>query len=245
MKPSIVLISPKGAANLGGIARLMANFELTDLRIVSPRCDLEDPECKERSLGAFPIIQNAKIYNHFTEAIADLQFLVALSMQDQKLGVPSGELEDFFSTALQDAQSQRWAFVFGREDNGMEAEELLKCNFVAQIPSSENFPSLNITSSAAIVLYRWFISSGLSPAPYKDALVLPRKEEEEVFFSSIQNLLRSIEFMKTDSDHILDDLRNMYRRAQINDRDLRILFGIVADIGRSLGKRLLPKNQKT
>jgi SpoU rRNA Methylase family len=40
-KPAIVLVSPKGPDNIGSTARAMKNFGLSDLRIVQPRCRLE------------------------------------------------------------------------------------------------------------------------------------------------------------------------------------------------------------
>lgn len=243
MKPAIILVSPKGAANVGGIARLMGNFGLEDLRIVAPRFDLQNPECKMRSLGAYSIIEKAKLYENLSDAQRDLEFSFAFSMQEQKAGVPSYDLSDFFERSAY-SFSRPWAFVFGREDNGLSADELLRCNAVIWIPTKKDFPSINLTSSVAIALFQWFDRFEKSKLSSASELEWPKKKDEEVFFEGLKSLLKEIEFMKTNSDHILDDLRNMYRRARISDRDLRILFGILSDIGRKWNKRFFPKNEK-
>ena len=36
----MVLVAPKGPLNVGSIARLCANFDVNELRIVSPKCDI-------------------------------------------------------------------------------------------------------------------------------------------------------------------------------------------------------------
>ena len=43
----IILVEPRGAINLGSIARLCENFGIKELRLVSPHCDPNDPEAKK------------------------------------------------------------------------------------------------------------------------------------------------------------------------------------------------------
>jgi len=38
----IVLVAPKGVSNIGAVCRACANFEATQLVVVSPRCDVTD-----------------------------------------------------------------------------------------------------------------------------------------------------------------------------------------------------------
>jgi tRNA/rRNA methyltransferase len=241
MKPSIILVSPKGEENVGGVARLMGNFGLHDLRIVSPRCDLNADACKKRSLKAYSIIERAKLFGTLSEALGDVHFAAAFSMRPQSVSVPSVTLSDFFSARWLEVQSAKSALVFGREDNGLEAEELLKCNEVIWIPTTDEFPSINLTSAVAMALHSWFSNDQKVFLQQRGHLQFPPKKDEEVFFHSLRELLEEIEFMKSDSDHILDDLQNMYRRASISDRDLRILFGIISDIGRHLKKQIISK----
>ncbi len=238
-KPVIILVSPKGEANLGGLARLMANFALDELRIVSPRLDLYHGQVKARALEAFPIVERAKIFDSLQEAQADLSFSAAYTMRfagDHPAGERLTSLApDFYF------RSEKWGLVFGREDNGLEAEELRYCNYQIQIPSDEGFPSINITSAAAIALFDWYSKtsqrSTASGIP-KNHFRRPLQSEVEIFFDQTRALLTEVGFIKHPmTDHIIRDLRDIYHRAECSDRDLRILFGIIADLRRVLREK--------
>ena len=57
-KPAIVLVSPKGPDNIGSTARAMKNFGLSDLRIVQPRCRLE--QARMMASHAQDVLENAR-----------------------------------------------------------------------------------------------------------------------------------------------------------------------------------------
>ena len=46
--PSVILVNPFSPANIGSISRVMLNFGLTDLRVVSPECDILSEEARYR-----------------------------------------------------------------------------------------------------------------------------------------------------------------------------------------------------
>ncbi len=232
-KPAVILVSPKGEANVGGVARLMANFGLIDLRIVAPRLSLDDAEVKKRALGAYTLIEGAKIFPNLEQALADLSFSVAYTMRFAGPR-PAGEslecLEENFYF-----KPQAWGFVFGREDNGLDAAELRLCSFQIQIPTEEIFPSINLTSSVAIAFWDWYSKTKGREKVDAHTGVRPHHNEVEIFFSQLKDLLGGIGFIKhMESDHILRDLRDLYHRADPNDRDLRILFGMISDLKRVL-----------
>ena len=43
----IILVEPNGPLNVGSVARLCSNFEVDELRIVSPKCDIFSLEAKK------------------------------------------------------------------------------------------------------------------------------------------------------------------------------------------------------
>ena len=240
IKPAVILVSPKGAANLGGVSRLMANFGLEELRIVAPRVDREEYDVKARALESYPIIEAAKIFPDLASALDDLHWSVAFTMRLAGEQAPGFALSqrppDFYH------QHQSWAFVFGREDNGLETEELRLCRAQIQIPTQDSFPSMNLTSSVAVALWDWYSQQAPTDV-VGPAFTRPKHHEVEVFFRQLQDLLIRLDFIKhPESDHILRDLRDMFNRAQPNDRDLRILFGIVSDLRRNLGMSSLQKD---
>ena len=45
-KLKVILVEPNGPLNVGSVARLCSNFEVDELRIVSPKCDIFSLEAK-------------------------------------------------------------------------------------------------------------------------------------------------------------------------------------------------------
>ena len=72
----IVLVEPKYGGNIGAVARSMANFNFKNLYLINP-CEL-DGDCFARAMHAQDILNEAKIFHSFDEAIKNLDFLVAL-----------------------------------------------------------------------------------------------------------------------------------------------------------------------
>lgn len=232
MKCAIILVSPKGALNVGGIARLMKNFGLSDLRIVEPRCRLDSLECKQMAMHGWPIVEAAKIFPSLTEAQSDRRISIALSGRSIEDRRPRADLYAFSENFR--AFNVRWddvALVFGREETGLHLEELDQCDLKVTIPTTEEYSSLNLTSAAAITLsylyHQWAHPSSQDVIPLFEP---PSKKQEDVFFERLTQFLWDIKFANPQNPkHTLDDIRAIYHRAQLSDRELRILFGILTN----------------
>ena len=75
----VVLIEPSGPINVGSIARLCANFEVNELRIVSPQCDIFSIESKKMALKGKKYLDNCKIFSSLEQAISDCDLVIASS----------------------------------------------------------------------------------------------------------------------------------------------------------------------
>ncbi|MDB5038983.1 MAG: trmJ [Bacteriovoracaceae bacterium] len=239
MNPSVILVSPKGAGNVGGVARLMGNFGLKDLRIVSPRCDLKSLECKQMSMASFHIIESARIYPNLEHAQGDRTLSIALSGKRKEDDRPRKSLFEFvrnFSEIVH--PDDKVAFVFGREEWGLRIDELDQCDYVLEIPTTEEKPSINLTSAVAITLA--FLFESKTAEMQKEGrreLSRPSKTDEDLFFNRAHKVLDYIKFLNPQNPfQNLEDLRAMYHRAAPSDRDLRILFGILSGIEDSLAR---------
>ena len=74
---NIVLVEPNGPMNVGSIARLCSNFDINELRIVSPKCDIFSLEAKKMALKGQRYIDNCKIFNSIEQAIFDFDLVLA------------------------------------------------------------------------------------------------------------------------------------------------------------------------
>jgi len=75
--PAIILVQPQMGENIGAAARVMCNFGLTDLRLVTPRDGWPNPKAQEMARGAESIIAHTQIFTSTAEAIADLHRIYA------------------------------------------------------------------------------------------------------------------------------------------------------------------------
>ena len=73
----MVLVEPAGPLNVGSVARLCANYNIEDLRLVAPRCDPSDPEAVRMAVHGDAVLQHAAIFPSLLEAVADCQQVVA------------------------------------------------------------------------------------------------------------------------------------------------------------------------
>ncbi|MEL9914658.1 MAG: RNA methyltransferase [Thermoplasmatales archaeon] len=149
----VIFVEPKNPGNLGAIARIMKNFDVEDLVIVNAhRIPSEDIF---RSMKGYEILKNAKMVNTLEEASAGLTYLVGTS--DVGGASPKSVVRKYMTPKQFKAFSRKIkgkiGIVFGREDRGLTNEELSKCDFFVHIPASPSYPTLNVSSAAAIILY--------------------------------------------------------------------------------------------
>ena len=67
----VVLVAPSGALNIGSVARAMANFGLSDLRLVAPQTDHLQDEARKMAVKATPILEQARVCAELADALAD------------------------------------------------------------------------------------------------------------------------------------------------------------------------------
>ena len=74
-KPHIILSRPQLGENIGAAARIMYNFGLQSLRLISPRDGWPNKKAATVSSGGGSLIDNAIIYSNLNDSIHDLNFV--------------------------------------------------------------------------------------------------------------------------------------------------------------------------
>ena len=67
----VILVEPSGPLNVGSIARLCSNFEVEELRIISPKCDIFSLEAKKMALKGQIYLDQCKVFDNLEK-----QFLI-------------------------------------------------------------------------------------------------------------------------------------------------------------------------
>ena len=124
---AIILVRPRGARNVGAIARVMSHFGVSDLRLVSPQCDVKSVEARSMAMNAQPLLAGAEHFASLREASHDCGWLVGTSRRLGRKRQPTMRPREDAGALLKRASSMKVGLVFGQEDKGLFTEELSLC----------------------------------------------------------------------------------------------------------------------
>lgn len=175
-----MLVEPKYEGNVGAVARAMKNFGVADLRLVRP-CPL-GADARRRAMHGVDVLDAAKTYEAFEDAVRGMDLVVGTSEVD------TASAKKFLRIALTPAELAakvadvrgEVALVLGREDFGLLNEELTACDALVTIPAHPEYPALNVSQAAAILLYELHDAKASKP-PRREATGLEKEAMYEAF----------------------------------------------------------------
>lgn len=216
--------------NIGAAARAMKNFGLSELRIVSPRDGWPNPKANSMSVGAIDIIQNAKIYHNIKDAIEDIEFLYAttgVTRAMNKKHVMSHEIKASYPLG------QKVAIMFGRENCGLNNNEITHANAVLSISTTPEFCSLNLAHAVSIIAYEIFNNNTQPILP--ETNILATRGEIEYFFEHLFRELDNNQFFRVPEKypHMTQNIRNIFARIDnLSKNELQTLRGIITSLAK-------------
>jgi tRNA/rRNA methyltransferase len=233
--PVVVLVEPQLGENIGAAARAMANFGLSQLRLVRPRQAWPNDKARMMAAGADRILDAAVLYDDLPAAIADCTFVVATTARahDQAKPVigPAGAAAEM---APRVSAGETVALVFGRERNGLENDEVALADRIVTLPVNPAFASLNLAQAIVIVAYEWFKHSGGGTLPFAtpDKSAPAPKQQLFAFFASLERELEKVEFFRPPDkrDTMQINLRNIITRMRPSQQDIQTLHGVITAI---------------
>lgn len=191
----VVLTEPQDSANIGSVCRAIKTMGITHLDIVGVR-EYDEARLKSLSVHAFDIWENAKIYRTLDEALSSSSLSVAFTRRKGKFRKLSTWSPSSFVEQVEKFPDGIISLVFGRENNGLNDDEVEKCNAVCTIETSPIFPSLNLAQSVQIAAYMLY--SNLSD--YETTSRTISKEAIEESAKNAVSALSDMQFFKENSD---------------------------------------------
>lgn len=242
---TVVLVEPWEPGNIGAAARAMRNMGLQRLVLVNPRDPYSDA-CQKMAVGAYALVEQARITGSFAEAVADLQVLVGTtSTRGRRPRAPLRTLREVAPELAELAAGQQVGLVFGPERRGLGEDILARCRYLVTIPADPQFPVLNLAQAVLITGYELF-QAQLSPN--RVVADLAPESEREAMFAHIEATLLKIGFLSSSNPgHIMRSLRRLLARTDLTVREVRILRGIMSQMdwyvetGRMLDPDRVPK----
>jgi tRNA/rRNA methyltransferase len=231
----IVLVEPAGARNVGSIARIMTNMGLSQLVLVAPRCDWLGEEAMHMAVHARSRLEEAQVVPDLRTALVGCERVVATTHRQDLPMAPTQSP----ATALGwlRAATGPAAILFGREDRGLDNQELDFAQRYLRIPVDSAYTSLNLAQAVGICAYE------LVRTEHETDSVKPTLRErtqnstdlvEPATIDQIDRYLGQLETLLLDVGYLyphtapsrIAKLRRIYNRSSLSEEELALLWGM-------------------
>lgn len=232
MKAKIVLVEPEYAENIGLIARAMKNFGCRELLIVKPKASLSEAKAKSRAMHAQDVLQKARVFESIEKALGQVDYAVATTAKpasSKKLfrtAVSPKKLAQKFSGA-----NAAIGIVFGRESSGLSNPEIRQCDFVASIPSSRKYPTLNISHAVAIILYELFA------AEKKIWLKTAGRKTKKLLLKKLEKLIDESKTIQ-DKNSVFGSFKALFGRALVTEKEAMAMLALLSEFEKQSLKKI-------
>lgn len=151
----IVLVEPRFAANIGSVCRAMKTMGIKELSIVSDK-EYDADRVYSLAIHAKDVYDSSTRFHRLEDALKESVLTFGASRR-------RGKFRKYFSISPKEMAEKislikegRISIVFGRESDGLTDYELALCNMAVKIPTSDEFPSLNLAQAVQILTYTLF-----------------------------------------------------------------------------------------
>ena len=229
---SFILHKPQLSENIGACARDIKNFNFKKLVLINPKPIFHNDKILATSVGAKDIINQSKKHDNLEKALGKIDILIATSARFRNKNIKHINLEDLKKINFK----KRVGFLFGSEASGLSNDEVSYANYTLQIPTNPDFKSLNLSHSLIIIAQYVASLIKLKNIPFKKSKKVKsasKKEIQSMLSLCIKNL-DEINFFrpKEKRPKMLENLRNIFYKMDLSDKETRILSGVFASLGK-------------
>lgn len=242
--PVVILARPQMGENIGAAARAMKNCGLASLRLISPRDGWPNPAARPMATVGVDILDRAEVYDTLSDALHDIRFMVATSARPRDMEKPVMAPRAATKLVLEEQiagiqTSGRVGLLFGAERSGLDNDELVLADCVAQAPLQKGASSLNLAQAVFLMAWEWRVAAlgwrdegqleaidGLSPPA--------EVKSRDFFLSRLEDRLDEMGFFSNRemAPTVKRNLRSLFTRARPTEQELRTLHGILTLIER-------------
>jgi len=216
----IVLVSPLYEGNVGFAARVMKNFGFFRLVLVDP-CPIGE-EAKARASHAQDILARAETCT-IEDIFARSNIIVATTGSVSKSVCTSMRMPFYSPRELRNRIREtegRISILFGRENWGLNNEEVKRSDMICTIPTSPEYPILNLSHAVGVVCYEL---ADLPPPTYS----LASPFEMGHLYRHIDRYLDVIHHPRFKRENTMVLIRRVLGRANLTTREASTLHGLL------------------
>jgi TrmH family RNA methyltransferase len=198
------------------------------LVLVRPR-SFPHAESNALAAGADDILANARVVSSVSEAVADCGFVAGTTSRPRSYYWEFTTPRDLAGRLVALPEDNRAALLFGSERYGLGTDDLQYCNVLVRIPANPEYCSLNLAMSVQLLTYEIFMAREQPHSRTQLELPLAPAGDVEHFYKHLNEVLNEIDFADR-TGHLMERLRRLFNRAQMDRNELNIMRGILSAV---------------
>ncbi len=255
--PAVILFQPQLGGNIGSTARAMLNTGLTDLRVVidptpyskskwATKWNHMHGQARIMAAGARSMLDGLTPLPSFDRACAGITRLYGATARGRDANQRVMDPRSAAAAMRRDiAEGGTPAIVFGPESSGFDNDVASRCDALIIAGLNPQFRSLNLAQAVLLIGYEWWMQA---PARLRDQTV--RKGAKPALRGDIEHLFDHLEsaldqgkFFASPQQKpaMMRNIRNLFLRAGLLDREVRALRGIIHCLSDSTPHQNAPK----
>ena len=253
MNVRVVLVGPQGGANVGSVCRAVKNFGAQGLFVVDGQYDRK--EARRMAVHGGDIFEGRQEVATIEEAVAGAGLVVGATAKTKNYRSRTEDVRTALAAVVDEgfvgpgATSQRdVALVFGREDTGLTNDEIAHCHRLLTIPTSPEYTSLNLAQAVLVCLYELyrFVEDVAGSPISTPSIEMPADAADlETTFGDLQQILLDVGFLPAENPaHAMHSVRTLIARGGVEESELKVLRGIVAQLEWFVGGGYLVAEEK-
>jgi tRNA/rRNA methyltransferase len=229
MDVEVVLVNPIYDGNVGAVARVMKNFGYSKLALIEP-CILGS-FARAMASHAQDVLDSARITT-LEDVLSASNLVIGTtgivgSRANLRAPYPLARLGVKISGMHGIA-----SILFGAEDQGLPNAVLQKCDMIVNIETSLEYPVMNISHAAAVVLYSIASIDGTAGATPKRQVAL--HADLDRLLQHVNDVLELIDFPKHKRQRVSITLKRIFSRSELSTVEVSTLRGILSRIEHQL-----------
>ena len=223
---SVILVEPENPGNIGAIARAMANFGFKDLILINPQCNHLADEARNRAKWANKILENAKVTKDFNKTLKKFHTTIATTaILGTDYNIPRSPVSPEQLTDIIKPKTNI-ALIFGRESAGLTNEEINITDFIITIPTSTKYPTMNLATSVAIVLYE--LSKKSKTKKTNEHILLASKTEKDQVMKNMTDIINKTEFSTSSKKQTQKTIwKRIFSKSFLTKREAFAILGLL------------------
>ena len=227
-----ILVKPQLPENIGFCARALKNFGFKNLDLVNPKEIWPNKKAIATSVGAKDILKKTKVYCSLKDAINKYDVIYASSARRRDINKRHLSFNEFIKSIKKNKKG-KIGIIFGPEASGLSNEDIAYSNCIFKIPVNKKFESINLSHSVIIICYEIFRNFKKSYFKKEKKLTdIISKKKLNTFVDFIESRLEKKSFFSPAEKKktMLVNLRNIFGRTQLSNKELRILSSVFSKL---------------